>query len=455
MSDARPTTARAFGHRWLPLAAAAVGLAGTLATTILLKAIASAALGRVLAARLDAAGESACLLGGTALPSEDTLATLTRLNDLDAAYVLDADMIVRADARGEVGRRIDLIRVDLQRFDDALRGHPSVGPAYSVGDVDVLAGYFPIRGKLGAESGGRTGGEGGDVLAGGTGGAGARSSTTAAVLTLEAGEAFARARTNLQLAAAAGFGLSLMTALALGLIAARWTRAEARAHARDALAARAETMAQMAAMAAHEIRNPLGVIRGTVELMKERSGAVLKDRDREALGDILDEVERLRHLTEDFLDLATDRPMTVARRDLGPVLERVARATEAAFPGATVRLELSPPLVAEGDERRLEQVFSNLLTNAAQARPGGEVVVEARPDADELVIVVRDHGPGVSPALRAHLFDPFVTGRVGGTGLGLAITRRHVERHGGTIRLRPDDGPGAAFEVRLRKAAGA
>ena len=96
-------------------------------------------------------------------------------------------------------------------------------------------------------------------------------------------------------------------------------------------------MSRMPAMAAHEIRNPLGVIRGTIDLLRERSGAALGERGASDLQDVLGEVERLRRLTEDFLDVASDRPIVGARLDLRDVLEDAARGAEASFPPVRVR----------------------------------------------------------------------------------------------------------------------
>ena len=131
------------------------------------------------------------------------------------------------------------------------------------------------------------------------------------------------------------------------------------------------------------------------------------------------------------------------------MLEDAARAAEASFPEVRVRRRFGALLAVEGDAARLRQVFSNLLTNAAQAQQRGEVELEAQAAGSEVSVVVRDQGPGVPAEVRARLFDPFVTTRSSGTGLGLAICRRLVERHGGSVSLLQDRPSGATFEVRL------
>jgi signal transduction histidine kinase len=102
-----------------------------------------------------------------------------------------------------------------------------------------------------------------------------------------------------------------------------------------------------------------------------------------------------------------------------------------------------------GDAGRLRQVFANLLQNAAQAQGQGEVRLVAEARGPSLHVRVEDDGPGVAPALRARLFDPFVTGRAEGTGLGLALCRRLVERHGGSVALLSELRQGSTFLVTL------
>jgi signal transduction histidine kinase len=97
----------------------------------------------------------------------------------------------------------------------------------------------------------------------------------------------------------------------------------------------------------------------------------------------------------------------------------------------------------------LRQVFANLLTNAAQARPDGQIQIRATRDGEGVRIVVEDDGPGIPEEVGDRLFDLYFTTKSGGTGLGLAIARRFVERHGGTLVHLRERKPGAAFQVTL------
>lgn len=402
-----------------------VGLTGSLGATLFLHRSASAALERVLEERLRGAGETAAELFARAGPDDAALRALMAANGLEGAYVLDASLRVVADATGAAPAPADLLRIDAARVEEAFAGRASVAFAYSVGDHPIATGYFPIAGPGGARE---------------------------AVLALEAGQAFLGARASLARARWIGVALSALGALALMAIALRWSRVEAqRRHAAER-AARGDALARMGAMVAHEIRNPLGVIRGAVELVTARGGAALPARDREALGDVLGEVERLRRITEDFLDLAREPRLVSGPVDLAEIAADAARGIAAVHPELAVALEV-PALEIHGDAVRLRQVLANLLLNAAQA--GARAVsVRGEAVAGDARLEVRDDGPGIDAAVRERLFEVFATGRPDGNGLGLALSRRIVERHGGALRHLAHVSPGAAFELRLPLAAG-
>jgi signal transduction histidine kinase len=412
--------------------AAAVGLlslAGSFAMTGSLHGAAVRAIDKLLTAKLESAGESARLLFERVRPDNATLSALAHVNELDAAYVLESPARVSLDARRSAPHAVDLLRIDLPRVEAAFAGRSSVGHAFDVSSLEVISGYFPFHP--------------------------ASTSSVSEVLVLEAGESYRVASQRVDRAQLLGLGLSAVTAVALGLIALRFGREQRRAKLLAEEAARAQAIAEMAAMAAHEIRNPLGVIRGTVELMSARSGARLDPKDQSALGDVLEETARLRQLTEDFLDLSSSRPLDRSSVDLAEVLEESARSLEAATPTIRIVRSIERPLLLSADKKRLRQVFQNLLQNAVEAQREGEIELQAGTRDGEATIRVRDRGPGVPAEVRPRLFDPFFTTRSSGTGLGLAIARRHTERHGGSIALLDGPSPGATFEVRLPLEPGA
>ena len=408
----------------VPAIAALLGLAGSLGATLYLHRAAGGALDRVLEERLAGAGETAAGLLGRGAFDAATLRTIMQANGLEGAFVVGPDLRVLADAAGTAGGTADLLRVDPRRVGEALHGRRSIAFGWELGDLRIATGYFPIRAGDGAVH---------------------------AVLGLEAGQGFAAARGALRRALGVGIVLSLGGAVALAIAALRWTRVEAGRRADAERAARGDALARMAAMVAHEIRNPIGTIRGAAELVAARAGPALGERDRAALADVLGEVERLRRMTEDFLDLAREPRLEAVAVDLGELAADAVRSLSRTHPSVRVRADV-PAVRALVDPARTRQVLANLLANAAEA---GATSVElgATVDGGTARLTLQDDGPGVDPALRDRLFDPFVTGRAGGTGLGLAISRRIVERQGGALVNLPSE-RGARFELRLPLASG-
>lgn len=403
-----------------PIIAGLIGLAGSLGATLFLHRAASNALDRVLVERLRGAGETAAGFLARAEPSSAELRAVMTSNELEGAYLLSRDRAVLADATGPARERADLLRVDAGRAGRAFQGQPSVDFGYALGDLRIASGYFPVRGPDGG---------------------------VRAVLALEAGQAFAGARAGLRHALWIGITVSVLGALTLLLVARQWAAAEEQRRGVAAQAARGETLARMAAMVAHEIRNPIGIIRGAVELVRERSGAVLLPKDRQALADVVGEVERLRLLTQDFLDLSRDPALIMDREDLAEIAAEAARGLARTHADVAVRLDVRP-LIVKVDRGRIRQVLTNLLLNSAQA---GARTVQLRGEVRGKMarLEVRDDGPGIDPALRGRLFDVFATGRRDGAGLGLALSRRIVERHGGVLALVPNGSAGAVFELTL------
>ncbi len=404
----------------LPLVAGLLGLAGALGATLYLHQAANAALDRVLEERILGAGDTAAEMVGRSIPSDVTLRAVMTANQLEGVALLDRDLTVLADATGAKGHRADLLRVDRARVEQALRGHSSLAFSYSVGAVRIATGYFAVRGPDGS---------------------------IRAVLTVEGGQALAGARDHLRRALWGGVALSALVAAALAFVASRWARGEDHRREAATLAAKGDAVSRMAAMVAHEIRNPLGTIRGATELVRARCGGSLSSADGEALGDILEEVERLRRLTDDFLDLAGSRPLASVPVDVAEVAEEAGRALAHAHPDVSVTVGLQRGLVA-ADPGRLRQVFANLFANAAQAG-ARRITVDGHAEDRLFHVAVRDDGPGIDAGLRERLFDPFATGRKDGTGLGLAICRRIVEAHGGRIEVAESAGPGATFRMQL------
>lgn len=233
----------------------------------------------------------------------------------------------------------------------------------------------------------------------------------------------------------------------------RAAQAEAQtASTRAALAERMAALGRVAAGVAHEIRNPIAAMRLRAEGALAIDPAVEPDRaatrGRAALGAILGQVERLDRLSAELLTMTQRKAPEPTEVDLPDFLMRCA----ADWPNADLRLE-SQPCHARFDADMVRRALDNLVQNALRhTPPGGHVTLRATRDAATLRIEVEDQGPGVPEALRASLFEPFVTGRADGTGLGLAIAREMVQAHGGTLCLSRAEG-GAIFTLRLPQEA--
>ncbi|HKE20518.1 MAG TPA: ATP-binding protein [Kofleriaceae bacterium] len=217
-------------------------------------------------------------------------------------------------------------------------------------------------------------------------------------------------------------------------------------------AERLAMVGRLSAAVAHEIRNPLASISGSIELLRQMPQS---DDDSHALMVIVTrEIDRLNALLSDLLDYANPRPLKVAPLDLSELVRDTVRVfgQDRGLAGVTVDArtgEHSVPL--DGDAAKLRQVLWNLMRNAAEAAAegGGHVVVELRPGSEEVAIRVRDDGPGIPRELRDRVFEPFFTTKSQGTGLGLATVLNLVTDHRGTVQLESQPGHGTCLTVRL------
>ncbi len=215
---------------------------------------------------------------------------------------------------------------------------------------------------------------------------------------------------------------------------------------------------RLAANIAHEIRNPLASISGSVEVLREQPGT---DGEARQLIDIaVREVDRVNGLIKGLLDYARPRTEDRQRLDLGEMVTEIAKVFEQERRPAEVRVDtdLEPGVAIEGASGQLRQVLWNLLRNAVAAMPGGGRVrlsVSRRDRTNgmsEAVLSVSDTGIGIPREDLDHIFEPFFSRRVDGTGLGLAITARIVEDHKGTIAVSSEVGKGTTFVLRFPDA---
>jgi len=230
-----------------------------------------------------------------------------------------------------------------------------------------------------------------------------------------------------------------------------------------AFADRADTIEQMRRFisdASHELRTPLVSVRGYAELY--RMGALTKKADvRQAMERIEKEATRMTFLVTDLLELARldeSKPLTITEVDLTALAEDAALDTRAQAPGRTVTVTAHQPAIVSAEEDKVRQVFVNLLQNALRFSPEGspiEIDVDVASESGNGIVRVIDHGEGIPPQLREHIFQRFYRAdqsrnrETGGSGLGLAIVESIVRRHQGTIRVVETPGGGATFEFTL------
>ncbi len=220
---------------------------------------------------------------------------------------------------------------------------------------------------------------------------------------------------------------------------------------------------RLAASMAHEIRNPLASLTGSLQLIAEDAVGKSGDAPSPRLVDIaLRETQRLNRLVEEFLSMSRSQRVEPRPTELHTMVDEViaAFASDPRFRETVQVARGGGPAVASVDPDRVRQVLWNLVLNGAQAMPRGghiQVTVEEReeyeqgPDGVEIVVV--DQGPGISEADRKRIFDPFYTTRSGGSGLGLALVEQVVRAHGGRIAVRAPAEGGTAFVLWFPKEA--
>src|SRR6185436_14950972 len=227
------------------------------------------------------------------------------------------------------------------------------------------------------------------------------------------------------------------------------------ANERAEQAERMAALGRLAAGLAHEIRNPLGSIAGSVQLL--RSGKGLDEEDRQLCEIIQREANRLNDLVTDMMDLSKPRKPELAIIDVAMVArEVVALASKSGRAVSDVRVEFTSdgkPAAVRADSAQLRQLVWNLVRNAVQASEAGEVVtVSVVSDGDGVSLSVIDHGVGIEEAQMARLFDAFFTTRSQGSGVGLAVVKRIADEHGFLIHVTSEAGRGASFRVLMGPA---
>jgi two-component system sensor histidine kinase HydH len=229
----------------------------------------------------------------------------------------------------------------------------------------------------------------------------------------------------------------------------RLEQATARAEEAERLAA----LGRLAAALAHEIRNPLGSIAGSIELL--RTGGTLSQQDQDLCGIIQRETARLNDLINDMLDLSRPRVPSKQPLDIASLARDVVALAAQSGRGADVKVRYDGPdkLEVTADPAQMRQVLWNLLRNAVQASSAGdEVTVSLTAERDQVLLAIADHGPGISSEARDRLFDAFFTTRSHGVGIGLAVVKRILDDHGFTVEVDTSERTGTTFRVAMPRS---
>ena len=218
---------------------------------------------------------------------------------------------------------------------------------------------------------------------------------------------------------------------------------------------------RLAAGVAHEVRNPLGVIRASASMLEDGSG--LDDDARQACRFIREEIDRLNGLITSLLAFARPTEPRMSPVAVGAVIDRAVRLAGPEVERRAIEIvRETPPALpdVQADPDLLAQVLLGLLLNAAEAvAERGRIVVRGGVDGAAVTIEVADDGPGVAAGNAEQVFEPFFTTKASGTGLGLAMALRIAHAHGGTLELAPGcgagaGGTGACFRLRLPRQHG-
>jgi signal transduction histidine kinase len=340
--------------------------------------------------------------------------------------LLDPDHRVVLALRQSTAMDSGLATLDEVAFTRAMIGEAAHSRLFEEGDTYLKAGYAPV-----IQYDGRI--VGAVVVEGGS----------SAFRPLE--------QVKASLFGAAFLASILVVLVGLGYVRtqARLARVEERMNHADLLA----TVGQVAAGVAHEIRNPLAVLRGASARLQKLEQLTVEDR-KELLSMINEEVHRMGNVVQNFLDLSRRPDTEPTIFVLRPVLERSMEIINVELSRcgvrSGVRWEAEDGVCIRGRSQAMHHLFLNLALNARDAMPdGGELTVLVQTRKSELRIYFQDSGPGIPRTIRSRIFEPFFTTRAEGTGLGLAFVERIVLEHGGTISVGSSPSGGAQFQITL------
>ncbi len=406
----------------------------------------SAVLEAELGKRLEAVATtlSLALAGRTDEPAQAFLAEALAENSLFNIYVINEKNEYLVNLRNPelVGSTDPVLDLDMPEILSAFSGIPVQSRLYRAGRYFLKSAYAPMRDSSGNICG---------------------------VLGAEADAEFYSVLAKFRRSMFVINGLSLVAVVAVILASASLVRHALRVEQAASRANLLALMGQMSAGVAHEIKNPLAIIRAAAERLKKRYAPDGKDP---VFDYITEETDRLANVVSNYLGIGARGPGPAGPVKIATVLAEVIRDLGPEAQKHGVMLTLTPELRAEHAEltvaaaqSELRQVFLNLVLNGIQAQPAGgrvELSLDAEPSAQKsrtsqqwVTILVRDEGHGIEPDLLKKVWEPFYTTREKGSGLGLFVVRQIVTSLGGHVEIASRPGQGTIVEVKLPVAEAA
>lgn len=351
-----------------------------------------------------------------------------RTNGLYNVFAVSESLVRLADARdpAAVGTTDPTLELDATEILAAFSGLPTSSRLWRAGRSYLKTAYVPLADQTGG---------------------------VVAVIGVEADARFFSALAALRRSLVIINAISLLAVITIIAALVGLTR---RGIVLERAAARTATLAllgQLSAAVAHDIRNPLSIIRAAAERLKKKLGGTDPDP---AFDYITDEVDRLNRVITGYLDLGRAGGGQLAPVEPAALVRSCLADLEGQLQQAGIEIELALPELppVKADRIQLRAAFINIILNAIQAQPGGgrlQISGELRRRGRHAWAILRfaDAGPGIPPQLREKVFEPFFTTRDKGSGLGLFSVRRTVESFGGRVIIADRPGPGATIEVSL------
>ncbi len=210
-------------------------------------------------------------------------------------------------------------------------------------------------------------------------------------------------------------------------------------------------LGEMAAILAHEIRNPIGSIKGFAQFLLEREG---KDQEeREFLQTMVEECVRLEKLVQDLLHYAREEHLSLTTFSLGDLVEECLKVLDTRE-GVEIKVQIPPTLTLKSDRDKMKQILLNLLENSLEAMEHGTITVRAREKGEKVILEIQDQGSGMTREVQERMFQPFFTTKSQGTGLGMAIVKKLTDQLAGKVEVKSTPGKGTTFTITLPRDMG-